>query len=62
LGPLAAWCGRVVLADARATLGVVMLFAVGGILYLTSQDIAPQARLERHWGPPLGAVGGFLPA
>ena len=36
-----------------------MLFASGGILYLTLQDIAPHARLERHWGPPIGAVLGF---
>ena len=26
---------------------------------LAFQDIAPQARLERHWAPPLGAVLGF---
>jgi len=26
---------------------------------LLFQDIAPQARLARHWGPPLGAVFGF---
>lgn len=31
----------------------------GGILYLVFQDIAPQAKLSRHWGPPLGAVLGF---
>ena len=36
-----------------------MLFAAGGILYLTFQDIAPQSRLERRWRPPLGAVLGF---
>jgi ZIP family zinc transporter len=41
-------------------LAAIMLFAAGGILYLIFQDIAPQARLERHWGPPLGAVAGFL--
>jgi ZIP family zinc transporter len=23
------------------------------------QDIAPQAKLQRHWAPPLGAVLGF---
>jgi ZIP family zinc transporter len=40
-------------------LGAVMLFAAGGILYLIFQDIAPQARLERHWAPTLGAVAGF---
>lgn len=37
-----------------------MLAAAGGILYITFQDIAPQARLARHWGPPLGAVLGFV--
>lgn len=36
-----------------------MLFAAGGILYLIFQDIAPQSRLERHWGPATGAVIGF---
>jgi ZIP family zinc transporter len=60
LGPLAALVGLAVLADAPATLGVVMLAAAGGILYLTFQDIAPQAKLDCDWGPPLGAVLGFL--
>jgi ZIP family zinc transporter len=41
-------------------LGSVMLFAAGGIIYLTFEDIAPQAVLRRHWAPPLGAVAGFL--
>ncbi|MEZ6108446.1 MAG: hypothetical protein R3B96_20695 [Pirellulaceae bacterium] len=41
-------------------MAAVMLFAAGGILYLVFQDIAPQARLKRHWSPPLGAVAGFL--
>lgn len=36
-----------------------MLFAAGGILYLTFQDIAPQVPLARHRGPPLGAMAGF---
>jgi len=60
LGPLAAWAGNVILADAPSTVGAIMLIASGGILYLTFQDIAPQSRLERHWAPPLGAVAGFL--
>jgi ZIP family zinc transporter len=60
LGPLAAALGLIVLADAAAPLGMVMLAAAGGILYLTFQDIAPQAKLERGWGPPLGAVLGFM--
>jgi ZIP family zinc transporter len=49
-----------VLADVPQVLGGVMIFAAGGILYLLFEDVAPQARLERHWAPPLGAVGGFL--
>jgi ZIP family zinc transporter len=40
-------------------LGGIMLFSAGGILYLIFQDVAPQSRLERHWGPALGAVLGF---
>ena len=60
LGPAAALAGFFLLVDAQAIVASIMLFASGGILYLVFQDIAPQARLERHWAPPLGAVGGFL--
>ena len=48
-----------VTAPFALTIGGIMLFASGGILYLIFQDIAPQSRLDRHWGPPLGAVLGF---
>lgn len=60
LGPLCAWIGVTYLSQMQELLGVLMLFASGGILYLVFQDIAPQARLERHWAPGLGAVAGFL--
>lgn len=60
LGPLAAWFGFSVLREMQQVLGVIMLFAAGGILYLTFEDIAPQAHLRRHWFPPLAAVAGFL--
>ncbi|KAA5603262.1 divalent cation transporter [Roseospira marina] len=60
LGPLAALGGTLGLGDHPALLGGVMLMAAGGILYLTFQDIAPQAHLRRGWGPPLGAVAGVL--
>jgi ZIP family zinc transporter len=60
LGPVMAVVGLVALQDGQAVLGGIMLFAAGGILYLIFQDIAPQVPLERHWGPPLGAVAGFL--
>jgi len=59
LGPLLAVLGWLVLARHEAVLGVIMLFAAGGILYLIFQDIAPQSRLARHWAPPLGAIAGF---
>jgi ZIP family zinc transporter len=60
LGPLAAFLGYSVLGAHEPSVSVIMLAAAGGILYLTFQDIAPQARLDRAWGPPLGAVVGFL--
>jgi len=59
LGPVLALIGWIYLSDHHAILGAVMLFASGGILYLIFQDIAPQSRMRRHWGPPLGAVIGF---
>ena len=59
LGPVCGVVGWFWLVDHDAVLGAIMLFAAGGILYLTFQDIAPQARLEQHWAPPLGAVLGF---
>jgi len=60
LGPLAALAGHVWLSDRAGATGAIMLFAAGGILYLIFQDIAPQTPLRRHWGPPLGAVAGFM--
>ena len=59
LGPVCGMIGWFWLADYRVVVGALLLFAAGGILYLTFQDIAPQSRLERHWAPPLGAVLGF---
>lgn len=59
LGPIFGGLGFWILADAAKATSIIMLFASGGILYLVFQDIAPQAKLSRHWGPPLGAVVGF---
>jgi ZIP family zinc transporter len=58
-GPLAGLLGYFFLSERPVILGAIMLIASGGILYLIFQDIAPQSRLEHHWGPPLGAVVGF---
>ena len=60
LGPLAAVVGFVLLRDQLALTAAIMAFAAGGILYLVFQDIAPQARMRRHWTPALGAVLGFV--
>ncbi len=60
LGPVAGLIGFYGLASRPAVTGGIMLFASGGILYLIFQDLAPQAKLDRHWAPPLGAVGGFM--
>ena len=59
LGPAMGILGWWVLVAHPPVLGAIMLLASGGILYLIFQDIAPQARLKRHWAPPLGAVCGF---
>ena len=59
LGPIAGLVGYFYLSEHEVAIGVVMLFSAGGILYLIFQDIAPQSRLKKHWGPPLGAVFGF---
>jgi ZIP family zinc transporter len=59
LGPVCGLLGFWILSDAPVATAVTMLAAAGGILYLVFQDIAPQAKLDRHWGPPLGAVFGF---
>ncbi|MBQ4823516.1 divalent cation transporter [Leisingera sp. HS039] len=59
LGPVCALAGLVWLADARAALGAIMIFAAGGILYLLFQDIAPKAHSSRSSVPALGAVAGF---
>lgn len=60
IGPGAAYLGIAFFAMHPRLTGLLMLFGAGGILYLTFHDIAPQARLERHWLPGLGAVVGFL--
>jgi ZIP family zinc transporter len=58
-GPIAGLLGYFFLSGQPVILGTIMLVASGGILYLIFQDIAPQSRLDKHWGPPLGAVIGF---
>ena len=59
-GPVSALLGFYYLPERPEMLGGIMLFASGGIIYLVFEDVAPQAKLENHWSPALGAVFGFL--
>lgn len=59
LGPVAAALGYFFLQNQPRLTAGIMTFASGGILYLIFQDIAPQSKMRRHWGPALGAVLGF---
>ncbi|WP_339410762.1 ZIP family metal transporter [Pseudomonas sp. EA_35y_Pfl2_R5] len=60
LGPAAGVSGYLWLDDSPQVVAAVMLFAAGGILYSVFQDIAPQAKLNKHWAPSLGALLGFM--
>lgn len=60
VGPVAGLSGYFFLSESPQVISGIMLYASGGILYLIFQDIAPQSRLKRHWGPSFGAVVGFL--
>jgi ZIP family zinc transporter len=60
VGPGSALIGLYVVHDLPAVLGGIMLFSAGGILYLIFEDVAPQVPLQRAWGPPMGAVLGFM--
>jgi len=60
LGPVAGLVGYFFLQNEPYIVGAIMLFAAGGILYSVFQDMAPQVKLARHWGPPMGTVLGFV--
>lgn len=59
LGPFCAVVGFLYLAQDPVTLGAIMIFAAGGILYLMFQDIAPEAHENEVFSPAIGAVAGF---
>lgn len=60
IGPIAGVSGYLWLADNSTAISAIMLFAAGGILYSVFQDIAPQAKLAKHWLPAFGAIIGFM--
>ncbi len=59
VGPIAGVAGYYLLGGLPMVIDGLLLFAAGGILYVVFQDIAPQAKLKKHWLPTLGAVVGF---
>lgn len=59
-GIIAALLGFYFLSDLPMTVGVLMLFSSGGIIYLIFQDIAPMSSIKNNWMPALGACLGFL--
>ncbi len=59
-GIIAALLGRYLLSNNPLVVNGLMLFSAGGILYLIFQDIAPLAKIKKHWMPALGATFGFL--
>lgn len=60
LGPICGLLGYFYLSQYKDIISAIMIFSSGGILYIVFQDIAPQVKLQKAWGPPLGAVFGFL--
>lgn len=60
LGPLSAVGGYYWFSDHPTILAMIVMAAAGGILYSVFQDIAPKVTIEKHWGPPMGAVLGFM--
>jgi ZIP family zinc transporter len=59
-GVIGAILGYLFLGGYSKIIAGLMLFAASGILYLTFQDIAPLAKIEKNWRPALGASVGFL--
>lgn len=59
-GPVAGVTGYLWLSAYPEIVSAIMLFAAGGILYSIFQDIAPHVKREKHWGPPMGTIAGFV--
>lgn len=60
LGPVCGVSSYLWMQDQAIAIAVIVLVASGGILYSVFQDIAPRAKLAKHWLPPMGAVLGFV--
>jgi len=60
IGVIASCLGFIFLHNQPTMIASLMIFASGGIIYLTFQDIAPMASMKNHWSPALGASLGFF--
>ncbi len=60
LGVVSALAGYYFLSGMPMSIGALMIFSSGGIIYLIFQDIAPLSRMKKNWIPALGACFGFL--
>ncbi len=60
IGVLASCVGFIFLHNHPTTIAALMLFAGGGIIYLTFQDIAPMSYMKTYRSPALGAPLGFF--
>ena len=59
-GLVSALLGYYFLSGMTRTIGALMIFSSGGIIYLIFQDIAPLSSMKKNWVPALGACFGFL--
>ena len=59
-GMIASCLGFHLLHNHPSAIAALMLFAGGGIIYLTFQDIAPMSHTGKDWSPALGASLGFF--
>lgn len=60
IGVVASCLGFIFLHNQPTVIASLMVFAGGGIIYLTFQDIAPMSTMKNHWSPALGASLGFF--
>ncbi|WP_300656851.1 hypothetical protein [Pseudomonas sp.] len=60
LGPLAGISGYLRLAKSPPWAAAIMLFAADDIPYSVFEDVAPQPKLNKHWGPSLGFMLGIV--
>jgi ZIP family zinc transporter len=59
-GPIYLFLGTHIFTHSPMALSMILTFCAGGVLYLVFEDISPKVAMDKHFLPPLGAVGGFM--